>query len=659
MGLDLVRRWLAEDNAKHINYKDNELLFQRELIRNWPGEPDSAIEDGVTYLWEYASADNLTAQQFVTDPQTTRQTYSGVWRQVSVEKATTDNEAETGGISGIVQTLRYGFAQRLNWDEARIINGTQLSPGNTSVVTGVANTTSDNPEDYLMVQWVNLDPNYTRVMSLGTDASTYLVGNTVASPEIRGVTYTGSWHKILVSVGESDLRDGSGTITVLFARPQFVLNAYQTTIRMFNGATRTDDIHYLWNVPKPLAQGILDAYKAGGAGRTGTASYAANNMVNLTLGDTDTSPLYLADDVSGGACSFVETVTFYWGVYDPSGGVYDITDHQYYQDPGWTITKDMSLVKADGLFDIKIIARHQLLRNYDYKLTERSPLQEAQMYQQFAVQASGDGDLMAMPASTDGWMYRRNIDVQPDCSKNVQLTAIKGKSHQLGLYSRRALLANDWQQKDENLVSIGVLSTASLAHVAVQTADVNEFGLYDTITTTTQSVSTSLYFAHPGRDGAVWGWMYNNYREWPTVGLAALSASRINSVSPSINLDGTYDILIRTSPPSGGSGLSPNQSFYYSHFQLDKLSWKLGDEGGRSQALGYRSEGFYHWVKIFATEAQARAHGEKGWSARTSQEGILWRCDVILGVKVQTLNAVPAENGIGSGAGAISFPATS
>ena len=604
MGLDLERRWLAEKQANLITYKDSELLFQREIVRNWPEEIDASIEDGVSYLREFTSADNNTAQQFVTDPQATQLEYTGVWRQVSVEKTTADNEYGAIGLTGIVQTLRFGFAQRLNWDEARIINpGTSLMPGNASTVAGIGlqDTTSDDPEDYLMVQWVNLNPEYTRVMSLGTDASTYLAGDTVVDPVIRGVTYTGTWNKILVSTGESALGDGSGTITVLLAQPQYTLNGYRAVINLFTGGSRTDEVHYLWNVPKQLAQGILDAYKALGSGRTGSASYGANNLVNLVLGDTSTVTLGVADDVSGGACSFVETETFYWGVYDPTGGVYNITGHDKYQSPGWTVTKGMSLVKADGLFDITITARHHLLRNYDYKLTERAPLRETQLYQQFGVQAANGSDLMAVPASALGWLYRRDIAVQPDCSKNVQLTAA-------------------------------------------------------------QSVAKSLYFAHPGRDGAVWGWMYSNHRAWPTAGLAALDGTRLNSVSPSINLDGTYDILIRTSPPPsswGSTGASPSD-FYYSHFEVRTVKWQDGDVGARAEIAGYRTEGFYHHVTFHNTEALARAQAALGWQhGRIIEDGGQWRSDSILGTKVQTANGIDVLTGIGAGTGALAFPATS
>ena len=418
MAWEKERAWIAEKNAKLVNTDDNELLFRRQLVRFWPAERDNLTESTLDYLYLYSTDNNTdppVEQQFVDDPQADRLTYDGRWRVVSNEKTSRHNEAQWPGLTGIIQTLRYGFAQELSWDEARVINN-EIVPGNDSSVSGVDNTTSDDPGDILMVEWVNLDPEYTRAMS----TSGIMSGYTITDPVIRGVTYSGDWHRVAVTIYESELQDGSGRIVAVLARPQYTLNAYDTYLNAFYGATMEGVVHYLWNVPRDLAQGIITNWKA--TRRSAAASLNADNTVNLVLREFDpgATPVSLTTDVSSGSCSRVETSYYYWGVTNPDDNAYDITTFGNYQSPGYTYEKAVTFSMNDATFTVvirEIVTQTRIA--YSNLKVKRTTLEEREDTQFFGLTS-----LPSLGAPGIGETLLLDVTVQPDCSIDARATTI-------------------------------------------------------------------------------------------------------------------------------------------------------------------------------------------------------------------------------------------
>jgi hypothetical protein len=421
MSIAQVRQYLAESDAKLVSYNDNELLFRRQLVRNWPSERDKLIEEALTYLYQYGSAGNTAVSQAVTNPVADRLTYTGTWRVVSNEKTSKDNEAQWPGITGIIQTLRFGFAQTLSWDEARVIND-KLMPGNTSEVAGISNTASHVPNDVIMVEWVNLDPAYTRSM-----VTTLLTSSTVSSPSIRGNTagYTGSWHIVSATVGESQLEDGSGIIRAVLARPQYTLNAYDTILTNFYTATMQGVVHYLWGVPRGIAQQIITDWKDNG--RSASASLDADDNVNLVLREFDpgASPVTIAGDASMVICSSTETTYYYWGTRTPDAAIYDITNSTHYpnaREPGYVYHKSVSFNRADATFDVIIRETLAIARNpYNEKKVRKAILENRTESVKFSQVELPD---IETPAPAVGETTVLDIRINPDCTNDSTETVI-------------------------------------------------------------------------------------------------------------------------------------------------------------------------------------------------------------------------------------------
>ena len=538
MAYEKVKAWLDENKAKLVRYSDNELLFRRELVRVWPAEIDAIVEDALLYLYTYGSASNSSAQQWVDDPKAERLTYAGRWRVVRNEKTSMSNEKQWSGMSGIVQTLRHGLAQTIDWTEARIVTS-ERHPGNTSEISGISDTISDNPEDFMTVEFVNLNPDYMRQMISG------LVSDSVVSltdPVIQGVsTYTtGTWHVIGVTASESVLEDGSGRIQVVLARPQYTLNAYDSYLTLFNGSIRHEDTTYLWNVPKDKAQSILDDFK--GNGRSARAFYTGDNLVNLILGAFDYGDgMYLYDFVSAGACSYTETQQFYWGVEDPSGAAYQISTLPNYGSPGYTYSRNLSFNRSEGLFDIVITEVKKIARNIYLTNVHQDGLSTEDEIQQLAI--GGISEIVSTSPG-QGEMYDKRVNVLDDCSVNAFTRYITSTPRDYEFKTMRSPLSLDVEhQYRNNLTLIEPPSTVSSGQYETQNR-LNPDLTYDSVLRYLGPIAASAQFRSSRTAFRIGNAIL--YRNWPEPISAPenWTGTGAYSVSQTLVEGGVYDGLL-------------------------------------------------------------------------------------------------------------------
>jgi len=534
MAFEAERKYLAEEQAQLVQYRDNELLIRRELVRIWPRQLDNLVESSLSYLYDYASADNLSPQQWITTPKAQGLEYPGVWRVARNEKTSQDNEAQWPGLSGIIQTLREGFAKTLNWDEARVVNNRQ-HPGNTSDISGISSTVSDSPEDYLLVEFVNLDPAYMRRMIEGIDT-------TVDDPQLSRIYmydtyYQGTWHVVAATTLESELDDGSGRVQLLLARPQYTLNAYGRYLSIL-GAIKTEETHYLWNVPKDIAQTILDDYKA--HGRSATASYSGDNLVNLVLGDTVYSAPITFSTVTGAQCSFIESTTYYWGVPDPTAAAYDITGHPKYQEPGWTLSKRVDLDETEGVFTVIITARQVVKREYAFANTLNSRLGVEDTYEQFGLTDSAD--ILDISRISLGLMYRQDIRIQPDCSRDVSTRALTSEPRSFSNTSSgsvfrigNALIYRNWTTSITAPAGFEGLGIYRVTQVSI-----NQDGSFDG-TLLYEESSSQLTAAAKSQSSILTVGNTLMYRNWPDPISVPDPDHGLYRVNQTLNELGTYD----------------------------------------------------------------------------------------------------------------------
>lgn len=207
---------------------------------------------------------------------------TGFWRSVSVE-------VKRSGQSGTIEhKFAYGYAQALTWTEARIVSG-KRSSSNSQGVTGVDGTTSDNPGQHVIVRFPNLNP-YKLSATLATAEATY------TDPVVYTETLTGTWNVLFASMGKAE--DGSGFIDLVLSIEKFTLKLFQ-----YYNTVRQSSFYKLYNVPKPDAQTICDAWLSGGDGRSTDADYSDDgSLVTLVLRDRDSVKDNMSTGLIKNAC---------------------------------------------------------------------------------------------------------------------------------------------------------------------------------------------------------------------------------------------------------------------------------------------------------------------------------------------------------------------
>ena len=301
-----IRSQLDDSKARLISPNNAPILDSKEVTVYYPCSDRDMVGACCEYIHAYGlpkEGGSEKAQHYRVDPSMGegREPLPGIWRIVAARGA------ERGQEGGVYVTMRKGFLQTLlsgaaiDWSEAHCVDAIE-SPGNTQAISGVSNTTSNNPEEALIVRFRNLDRSKFKAMR------TELAATTFTDPAIDGVIHTGTWHKVLVHAYEGD--DGSGVLDVMLARPQYTLPGFRNS-----NTQQEESIGYLWQVPKPLADGIITAWDSASAvGRSATASYSAGtHLVDIIL----TAPVGVNDNLTTNwipvACDTWKRFHFGWG----------------------------------------------------------------------------------------------------------------------------------------------------------------------------------------------------------------------------------------------------------------------------------------------------------------------------------------------------------
>jgi len=212
------------------------LTKDAELWRSLPELSPDFISEFTDLLNVITDIKNTVECHCVDDPMAGGEIFEGRWRQAFIRRIA------QGDVTKLVQVLRKGYSSEIAWDEARLVEGKDLQES----------------EGYRTVRWVNLDPSKTQTMALSLSATSF------TDKVINGETLSGEWHNIFVSPSVAD--DGSGVITMQLAQPEFTLTAYQNAL-----TPKARDVTYYFQVPKDLAQAIIDEAKV--AGSSATANY--------------------------------------------------------------------------------------------------------------------------------------------------------------------------------------------------------------------------------------------------------------------------------------------------------------------------------------------------------------------------------------------------
>lgn len=336
---------LSERRARSLQSRDPSVYPDGTITRYWPNIPREDLDDCILFLERSTSAKNGDkAQAFVDDPMVGAKKRSGRWRNVFVDTRQEQDQSYT-----ILQTLAEGLRTTvlnsatpptIDFSGCRLVNDKKLL-GNSSSVTGISNTTSHDPERYLLVRFTAISPDHTSAIMAQIGEATY------TAPRIRGEEYAGEWSNIYATSQLAE--DGSRTIDLLLARPQFTLNAY----RDFGGSAETG-LTYLWNVPKNLAQTIMDAWKTG-VGKSAIPTFSKDGgLVDIVLSGKTGIPENLTISGIGINCNTTATYHFAWGYTEAQVGTF-VSAHST-QSAGLSRTVRTD-TRGDGYYDVTIEER--------------------------------------------------------------------------------------------------------------------------------------------------------------------------------------------------------------------------------------------------------------------------------------------------------------
>jgi hypothetical protein len=376
------------------------LASERVILRKITGVNIKDLPDLVEALRLRVSVLNPdNGQKFysVKNPLVNNVEQTGTWRCISVKGVDgVHNPGRTDSPAGtIIQELRYGLITAIEtdctkWSESRLVEGANLLES----------------ESYRTVRWVGCDPTKVNAIALTLNASTYV------APKINGESTAGTWHNIKVVPSLAD--DGSGIITLYLAQPEYTLTAYRNIL-----TAKAEDISYLFQVPKDLAQGLITAHKAT-KGNSASASYSnAAGLVDIVLYSKNFASAYSkADVVTEWDCAHKEFTTTYACYTEAQADAIVLTEPPV----GWTY-QARKIDNGDGNWDVIVIKRNTLARTYSYVTVEEGNLDKTQMKEQIGV-AVADVETVA---EIDGAIVSQQRRHNDDCTVNAITDKKTGK----------------------------------------------------------------------------------------------------------------------------------------------------------------------------------------------------------------------------------------
>lgn len=445
---------LATENAERVRVVDASLVGDGEIVRRWPDINPGYLSRCMEAINLYTDPSNQTERKWVKNPIVARETFNGIYRVVS-----SDVDVQKPGLKGIIQVLRKGFATSAIWAEARVVE-TEDGPGNSSAVADVANSSSDNPCRVLTVKFPNCSPNAIEAIAASLRAS-----DTMSSVVVGKESYGGTWDVVRINKKIED--DGSGTVLLTLAHPQYTLNSYDNF-----GTERAADVHYLYDVPKPLAQGIISAWKAANPiGSSATASYSrSNGLVDIILRVKAQIPKTHIVGTVGRNCRYLETQTLYLGV--ESATLYPLT-----APPGNGVSYERNVrSNQDGTWDIIITVKTVQYRDPPEMIIEQSAAQTTTQRQQLGLTTQAIEPMTATP----GAVKTQRVEIRDDCSKDVTTNKEIGKEQT----STEITVAKSYRDEKVEKTYQGVPLTEPAQTPGfvrtVRTADSKYTGKYDT-----------------------------------------------------------------------------------------------------------------------------------------------------------------------------------
>ena len=357
------------------------LLGDAELPRHWPELSSDAIPDAIDFLNLITSVKNKVPCKYVDNPKANGEVYEGRWRQAFIRRVM------QGEVTKLVQVLRRGWAEQINWDEARVRIARKLQDQPTG-------TTSDY-ERYLEVYWPNCSISKLDAMVASLNERTYV------DPVLENEVRTGTWRNLGVTTSKSD--DGSGIITMSLAISHFRLDAFTNWLTNHN-----EDVTYLYGYSKDETQAVLDAWKAKGHGAS-VAYRKDEGLIDLVLRSRDFSQEDILNQTSSWDCRYKTIIDYHFGVSDPE--LYPLTTT-----PADGVSYDRQLRdNGDGSWDVLVVTRQVQYRDIPFQTSRISGMFTTETRQQLGLTTQTPESMVL----ESGKVKEQRVEVRDDCSKDV------------------------------------------------------------------------------------------------------------------------------------------------------------------------------------------------------------------------------------------------
>ena len=464
---------LAEHKWKLFTSQDEGLLPDGRLERYIDGISHRDVDNLVGFLESFVSVPNYEADAsikyaYCTGPLIDSQPKAGKWRHLGVRTQRVDaqgREDPKGSTWRIIQVLAEGFLTTIAHADARLIQG-RSNTGDVVIVDEAP--VGDNPgAEYLTLEWVGVDPDTVKALADGKLSTATLSGLAYRKIANDGAAVTvalgDGWH--CLAVNWELAQDGSGTIRLGVAKPEFVLKGFTSWL-----GSRQSGLTQYFDVPEALAQGIMDEAKARGADCRANGYDAAQGLVNLTVSQLDLSGVALNDIPISSNCDMVVTASFLWGTGDssllpipgsiPAGTSYDRN-----------LNED-----GDGRFSIVL---RKNVRQYRNTIPEYDSEFRADQGKKTKVwKGVTDQDLSADLAAVTGKVVRVRETVREDCSKDVDRDVITPKPQTVEHLSESRADQSTSRTVAKN-ADAKLEATAQTGKVVRTRSDKNEFGKFD------------------------------------------------------------------------------------------------------------------------------------------------------------------------------------
>lgn len=405
--IELWRDLCREKNAKVLSIKSNQINGEVELRRIWSIRRDAHVTEFADYFEKYSSVNNYPTEcRYVVNPYDADEQdyYAGTWRQVGIEQA--DN--------GIIQTLRKSYLSTvkpsgaIDFSDCYVMSHT-VSPGNDVTIPDDS-AVSATPEKWLILQW-----RWCNVAKLADIVAELESFDEAVDVTIQGTNYGTGWTRLITSTAKDE--DGAGVINMVIGDTKFILRekGYSLASGAWTG-------YELWNVPKAIAQDVLDAMAGIEGNLTSTADYDKNDgvvRIQTRFRDTMTGR-QMTGIITDESCGVEVVVDYWWNVHFPyeSYNEPSIEMHSLWEagDPGAGRTFRLSSVNEgeDGSLSFVIELIRQIPRSYMSLDTQRSGGAWVDQDQLLA-HVSDPADL----TEETGKIKNRRWNINPDCSKDI------------------------------------------------------------------------------------------------------------------------------------------------------------------------------------------------------------------------------------------------